>query len=214
MSKSGKRIGILTGGGDCPGLNAVIRGAVKSADRLGYNMVGFINGFEGLVDPVAYKPLNRTNTSGILHQGGTILGTTNKGRFTARAGIAKRVEIAPELLAAAKKTVEQLGLLRPDLRGGRWLAGHRAAIPRIRHSGGGRAQDDRQRSFGDGIHIWVRQRGGLRYGCTGPVAHHGCQPWADDGAGGDGPARRLDCAARGHRRWRQRDPDSRNPLEL
>jgi len=67
MSKSVKRIGILTGGGDCPGLNAVIRGAVKSADRLGYDMVGFLNGFEGLVDPVAYKPLNRKNTSGILH---------------------------------------------------------------------------------------------------------------------------------------------------
>ena len=52
MSKNGKRIGILTGGGDCPGLNAVIRGAVKSADRLGYDVVGFRNGFEGLVDPV------------------------------------------------------------------------------------------------------------------------------------------------------------------
>jgi hypothetical protein len=45
-------------------------------------------------DPVAYKPLNRKNTSGILHQGGTILGSTNKGRFTARVGISKRVEIA------------------------------------------------------------------------------------------------------------------------
>jgi ATP-dependent phosphofructokinase / diphosphate-dependent phosphofructokinase len=106
----GKRIGILTGGGDCPGLNAVIRGAMKSAERLGYDMVGFLNGFEGLVDPVAFKPLNRTNTSGILHQGGTILGTTNKGRFTARAGVSKRLEIAPELLAAAKTTVDQLGL--------------------------------------------------------------------------------------------------------
>ena len=46
MSKNRKRIGILTGGGDCPGLNAVIRGAVKSADRLGYDMVGFLSGFE------------------------------------------------------------------------------------------------------------------------------------------------------------------------
>ena len=110
MSKNDKRIGILTGGGDCPGLNAVIRGAVKSADRLGYDVVGFINGFEGLVDPVAYKPLNRKNTSGILHQGGTILGSTNKGRFTAKVGISKQVEIAPELLAGAQTTMEQLGL--------------------------------------------------------------------------------------------------------
>ena len=110
MSKNIKRIGILTGGGDCPGLNAVIRGAVKSANRLGYDMVGFLNGFEGLVDPVGYKPLNRKNTSGILNQGGTILGSTNKGRFTARVGISKRVEIPEELLAGARTTVEQLGL--------------------------------------------------------------------------------------------------------
>ncbi len=110
MSKNGKRIGILTGGGDCPGLNAVIRGAVKSADRLGYDVVGFCNGFEGLVDPVAFKPLNRKNTSGILHQGGTILGSTNKGRFTATVGISKRVEVPPELLAGAQTTMEQLGI--------------------------------------------------------------------------------------------------------
>ena len=110
MSDNRKRIGILTGGGDCPGLNAVIRGVVKSADRLGYDTVGFLNGFEGLVDPVAYKPLNRKNTSGILHQGGTILGSTNKGRFTATIGISQRVEIPEELLAGAKVTVEQLGL--------------------------------------------------------------------------------------------------------
>ena len=110
MSNSDKRIGILTGGGDCPGLNAVIRGVVKSADRLGYDVVGFLNGFEGLVDPVAYKPLNRKNTSGILHQGGTILGSANKGRFTATVGISKRVEIPHELLASAQTTMEQLGL--------------------------------------------------------------------------------------------------------
>ena len=110
MSKNPKRIGILTGGGDCPGLNAVIRGAVKSADRLGYDMVGFLNGFEGLVDPVSYKPLDRKNTSGILHQGGTILGSTNKGRFAAKVGISKRLEIPPELLAGVQTTIEQLGL--------------------------------------------------------------------------------------------------------
>ena len=110
MSNDRKRIGILTGGGDCPGLNAVIRGAVKSADRLGYDMVGFQSGFEGLVDPVTYKPLTRENTSGILHQGGTILGSTNKGRFTATVGISKRVEIPVELLAGSRATMEQLGL--------------------------------------------------------------------------------------------------------
>ena len=51
-------IGILTGGGDCPGLNAVIRAATKSAIRLGYDVVGFLRGYEGLVDPVNYMPLD------------------------------------------------------------------------------------------------------------------------------------------------------------
>jgi phosphofructokinase-like protein len=110
MLKNIKRIGILTGGGDCPGLNAVIRGAVKSADRLGYDMVGFLNGFEGLVDPVAYKPLDRKNTSGILHQGGTILGSANRGRFAGKVGISERIEIPQETLAGAQTTIEQLGL--------------------------------------------------------------------------------------------------------
>ena len=69
-------VGILTSGGDCPGLNAVIRAAVKSADRLGYDCIGFLRGFEGLVEPVAYMPLNPRNTAGILAQGGTILGSS------------------------------------------------------------------------------------------------------------------------------------------
>jgi len=109
-SKNERRIGILTSGGDCPGLNAVIRGAVKSADRLGCDMVGFLGGYEGLVDPVTFKPLNRANTSGILNQGGTILGSANKGRFAAVVGVSQRKELAPELLAEARTTVEQLDL--------------------------------------------------------------------------------------------------------
>ena len=72
MSIPKKRIGILTSGGDCPGLNAVIRGVVKSSNQLGYDCVGFLKGYEGLVDPVQYLPLNRKNTTGILNQGGTI----------------------------------------------------------------------------------------------------------------------------------------------
>jgi phosphofructokinase-like protein len=103
-------IGILTGGGDCPGLNAVIRAATKSAIRLGYDVVGFLRGYEGLVDPVRYMPLDVQNTAGILLQGGTILGSTNKGRFTSLVGEGERVGIDPELLAAAAVTVRQMGL--------------------------------------------------------------------------------------------------------
>lgn len=105
-----KRIGVLTAGGDCPGLNAVIRGVVKSAGQVGYDCVGFLRGYEGLVDPVTYIPLNKQNTSGILNQGGTILGSTNKGRFCATVGVQDRVNIDPALLDAVETTIAQLSI--------------------------------------------------------------------------------------------------------
>ena len=104
------RIGILTSGGDCPGLNAVIRGAVKSCGQLDYDCIGFLKGYEGLFDPVQYVALNRQNTGGILNQGGTILGSTNKGRFAATVGVSDRVELPRELLTGVAGTIEQLGL--------------------------------------------------------------------------------------------------------
>ena len=110
MSERTKRLGVLTSGGDCPGLNAVIRGVYKSAAQLGYDCVGFLKGYEGLVDPVSYVPLTNKNTRGILNQGGTILGSTNHGRFVVRAGVCDRQELDIELLAAVRVTVEQLGL--------------------------------------------------------------------------------------------------------
>jgi 6-phosphofructokinase 1 len=107
---AGRRIGVLTSGGDCPGLNAVIRGVVKSAGQIGYDVVGFRRGYEGLVDPVSYIPLDAKNTFGIISRGGTILGSTNKGRFAARKGVDERVELDPDLLAAVERTVDQLSL--------------------------------------------------------------------------------------------------------
>lgn len=105
-----KRIGILTSGGDCPGLNAVIRGAVKSCHQLGYDCVGFLKGYEGLYDPVQYVHLTPASTKGILSQGGTILGSTNKGRFAAVRGVQDRVEIDPRLIQGVQETVGQLGI--------------------------------------------------------------------------------------------------------
>lgn len=105
-----KRIGILTSGGDCPGLNAVIRGAVKSCHHLGYDCVGFLKGYEGLYDPVQYVHLTPKNTEGILNRGGTILGSTNKGRFAATVGVQDRVELAPELINGVKQTIDQLSI--------------------------------------------------------------------------------------------------------
>jgi 6-phosphofructokinase 1 len=72
------RIGIITGGGDCPGLNAVIRGVTKPAQDYGMNVFGILDGFEGLVEGKA-KELNNDDVSGILSIGGTILGSSNKG---------------------------------------------------------------------------------------------------------------------------------------
>lgn len=73
-----KRIGVLTGGGDCPGLNAVIRGVTKPAEDYGMSVYGIIDGFEGLVEGKA-KELTNADVSGILARGGTILGSSNKG---------------------------------------------------------------------------------------------------------------------------------------
>ena len=70
------RIGILTGGGDCPALNAVIRAAVKTSAGFGWEVLGIEEGFDGLVH-CKTRPLDAASVSGILHLGGTILGTTN-----------------------------------------------------------------------------------------------------------------------------------------
>lgn len=73
-----RRLGILTGGGDCPGINAVIRAVTKSAlYRYNIEMIGFNNGFKGLVENEAWL-ISEAAASGILHRGGTILGTTNR----------------------------------------------------------------------------------------------------------------------------------------
>ena len=74
-----KRIGVLTGGGDAPGLNAVIRAVVKSACNAGIEVVGLEDSFDGLLDPTRSHVLTPNEVTGILRLGGTILGTTNHG---------------------------------------------------------------------------------------------------------------------------------------
>ena len=68
------RIAVLTGGGDCPGLNAVIRAVVRRAQNHRFEVVGLRDGWKGLLEDRVF-PLTRENTAGILHRGGTILGT-------------------------------------------------------------------------------------------------------------------------------------------
>ncbi len=79
MSQPIKRIGVLTGGGDAPGLNAVIRAVVKSAAFAGIECVGLEDSFDGLIYPERSRVLTLKHVTGILRIGGTILGTTNRG---------------------------------------------------------------------------------------------------------------------------------------
>jgi 6-phosphofructokinase 1 len=73
------RIGVLTGGGDAPGLNAVIRAVVKSACNCNCEVIGLEDSFDGLIEPNRWRLLKPENVTGILRIGGTILGTANRG---------------------------------------------------------------------------------------------------------------------------------------
>ena len=92
------KIGILTGGGDCPGLNPVIRAAVRIAIRENYEIIGIQNGWKGLVEGVV-KPLDLSSVSGIIHRGGTILGTSRTNPYK-----------EPALLGLVKENYKKLAL--------------------------------------------------------------------------------------------------------
>src|SRR5262249_43365548 len=102
------RIGVLTSGGDCPGLNAVLRGVVLAAEKLGWDVVGFRDGFEGLLPPGNHVVLDRKSTDGIMALGGTIIGTTNRGHFVAKVGAGDRTVVAPQVIADGKNILSGL----------------------------------------------------------------------------------------------------------
>ncbi len=110
MSRSQRTIGILTGGGDCPGLNAVIRAVVLTAtEQYGWNVVGFRDAFVGLVEE-RWLPLDRNTVRGILPVGGTILGTASR-----RNPSEWKVEIDGELKTVDRspnvaQTIKNLGI--------------------------------------------------------------------------------------------------------
>ncbi|MDQ2937135.1 MAG: 6-phosphofructokinase [Acidobacteriota bacterium] len=88
-------IGILTGGGDAPGLNAVIRAVVTTATgQYGMKVIGIEDGFEGLLGETQTRPLTTADVRGLLPRGGTILGTRNRGKFVEHSaeGIATNCE--------------------------------------------------------------------------------------------------------------------------
>jgi phosphofructokinase-like protein len=104
------RIGILNSGGDCPGLNAVIHGVVGAANKLGWEVIGFKDGFEGLLPPGDFRILEPKDTIGILKLGGTILGSTNKGHFAAKVGAGDIAEVPAEIVARAKSTMDRMDI--------------------------------------------------------------------------------------------------------
>src|SRR5262250_1777244 len=93
-----KRIGVVTGGGDCPGLNAVIRAVAKAASKRGWECIGILGGYEGLLEPRQSRPLDYHALSGLLPRGGTILGTASRGRFSVKVGHGDSRALPKELL--------------------------------------------------------------------------------------------------------------------
>ena len=81
-----KSVGILTGGGDCPGLNAVIRAVVRRADAASWDVVAVREGWRGLVEPI-FEDLGPSQVSGILPRGGTIIGTSRTNPFNLEGGV-------------------------------------------------------------------------------------------------------------------------------
>ena len=106
-----RRIGVLTGGGDAPGLNAVIRAVVRACKVAhGVTVVGISEGFTGLVE-MRVRELDLDDISGLLVRGGTILGTTNRGNpFSYAYRRPDGVEEMVDASGTAKKNVEKLGL--------------------------------------------------------------------------------------------------------
>lgn len=104
-----QRIGILTGGGDAPGLNAVIRAAVKTAIyEYGCEVIGIRDGFDGFIDDGGVTPLGIEDVRGLLPRGGTILGTANRGNPYARKVIRNGQEVTIDVSDEIVKGIQRL----------------------------------------------------------------------------------------------------------
>lgn len=117
-----KRIGVLTSGGDSPGMNAAIRAVVRCGIDLGMEVYGIYRGYEGLLDG-EIRQMNRSSVGDILHRGGTILRTSRSKRFATDEGVARAAEILDTF------GIEGLVVIGGDgsLRGGRDLS--RRGVP-------------------------------------------------------------------------------------
>jgi ATP-dependent phosphofructokinase / diphosphate-dependent phosphofructokinase len=112
------RIGILTSGGDCPGLNAVLRGAALAAEKLGWEVLGFRDGFEGLLPPGDCVVLDRKCTENIMALGGTIIGTTNRGHFVSKVAGGDRTIVAEDVIKKARSVLDKAQVVALIIIGG------------------------------------------------------------------------------------------------
>ncbi len=106
-----KRIAVLTGGGDAPGLNAVIRAVTKSAIQVyGWEVLGVRDGFDGFLKPDGVFPLRLADVRGILPRGGTILGAANRGNPFARKVIRDGQEVIEDVSGQVIQRIQSLNL--------------------------------------------------------------------------------------------------------
>ena len=155
-----KRVGILTGGGDCPGLNAVIRAVVR---RIGptATVLGFRNGWAGALEPDTVE-LTLDNTSGILHRGGTILGTSRTNPLKEESGlerVAGTLERHDVDLLIAIGGDDTLGVAHRLGEQGTRVVG----VPKT-------IDNDLSRHR---LHLWISDRGPDSHRCDRSAAHHG-----------------------------------------
>jgi hypothetical protein len=185
-----KKIGISTGGGDCPGLNAVIRAVVYTAiNNYGWEVIGIKDSFNGLIYPDQIMPLGIEHVRDILHKGGTIIGTTNRGNpflweRPKKDGTVEIVDYSDRVM----ENFEHLGL---------------DALVVV---GGDGSMKIAQQFFEKGF------SSKNRLGGPGQTPIHRGKPPPGDGSRDDGPALGLDRPPFGPGRGRARNPHTRNPL--
>ena len=187
-----KRIGVLTGGGDAPGLNAVIRAVVKAGVNNGIEVVGLEDSFDGLIEPNRSRVLTAKDVTGILRRGGT---DPRHGQPRRPVRLSDRnLRREARLLDARRGDVPPDGPRRAGRHRRRRHAGDRAQVLADGHPAGRRAEDDRQRHRRDDEHVRVRYRGRFRHRRHRSAAHDRGSAPPHHGRRGHGPLHRLDRA--------------------
>ncbi len=207
------KVGLVTSGGDCQGLNAAIRGVGKCLYQYVDNIeiFGMYDGYRGLIEN-DYKFMSPSDFSGIIAQGGTILGTSRQPYIPGKAIVDKDGnDVMPQML----DTYNRLNLDCLVVLGGN---GTQKSAKLLQDAGMNiitlpkTIDNDIYGTDRHGPDLWLPVRGGYRHQRHRLHPHHRPGPQPDLPGGGHGPGRRLAHPGRGHRRRGGRDFDSRDPL--